>query len=97
MQENDLFEIVPVGLTMEQIKQYNPPHNPAKITDPRAKGYIKKYGAISWEVDALRPEVMIEIVKGAIEDNIDMEEYRSMLNKEKEEKTQIIELIDKIK
>lgn len=40
---------------------------------------------------------MIEIVKGAIEDNIDMEEYRSMLNKEKEEKTQIIELIDKIK
>ena len=72
LQENDLFEIVPVGLTMEQIKQYNPPHNPAKITDPRAKGYIKKYGAISWEVDALRPEVMIKIVKGAIEENIDM-------------------------
>lgn len=97
LQENDLFEIVPVGLTMEQIKQYNPPHNPAKITDPRAKGYIKKYGAISWEVDALRPEVMIEIVKNAIEKNIDMESYAGMLQREKSEKNQIIELIDKIK
>ena len=97
LEENQLFEIVPVGLTMEQIKQYNPPHNPAKITDPRAKGYIKKYGAISWEVDALRPEVMIEIVKNAIEENIDMESYAGMLQREKSEKNQIIELIDKIK
>jgi hypothetical protein len=33
--------VVPCALTMEQIEQYNPPPNPAKITDPRAVKYIK--------------------------------------------------------
>ena len=40
---------------------------------------------------------MIEIVKNAIEENIDMESYAGMLQREKSEKNQIIELIDKIK
>ena len=47
------FEVRQIGLTMDQIKEYRPPHNPAKITDPRAKGYVKIYGQRSWEVDAL--------------------------------------------
>jgi len=33
-----------VAITEEQIKKYNPPPNPAKVTDPRAKWYIQKYG-----------------------------------------------------
>lgn len=96
LKEHNLFEIIPVGLTMEQIKLYNPPHNPAKITDPRAKGYIQKYGPISWEVDALKPEVMIKIVESAIEEKIDVQIYQNVLSKEKSEKNQISEMINKI-
>jgi hypothetical protein len=60
------FKIIPIGLTMEQIEQYKPPHNPAQITDPRAKDYVKKFGQKSWEVDALDPDTMIEIVEDKI-------------------------------
>jgi len=60
-------EIEHVGLTWEQIEQYNPPPNPAKITDSRAAAYIRKHGHESWEVDALPPDVMIGIVESAIE------------------------------
>lgn len=34
------FRVVPVALTREQITEYDPPPNPAKISDPRARWYI---------------------------------------------------------
>lgn len=94
--ENDFFNVVPVGLTMEQIKQYKPPHNPAKITDPRAKKYVEKYGAVSWEVDALSPPIMTEIVNNAILENIDIDILNNIKEREKEEKQKIIALINKL-
>lgn len=96
IKEHELFEVIPVGLTMEQIKLYKPPHNPAKITDPRANGYIKKYGPVSWEVDALRPEIMVTIVKDAIEDNLDYEMYQQMLSRERAEIDSIKSMINSL-
>lgn len=60
-----------VGLTIAQVKQYNPPPNPAKITDPRAKDYIAKFGAKSWEVDALPPNVLTRLIRAAFAKHID--------------------------
>jgi hypothetical protein len=91
------FEIVPVGLTMEQIKAYNPPPNPAKITDPRAKDYIKKFGNVSWEVDALTPEMMREIVTAGIEKHIDKNLFSIMLEKEKADKIKLAEIAKNLK
>lgn len=90
------FKVVPVGLTMQQIKLYQPPPNPAKITDPRAKGYIKKYGAISWEVDALKPDIMIEIVKNAILENISVEQFNSVIERENDEISQVKTIIESL-
>lgn len=97
LQETGIFEVEQIGLTMEQIKEYNPPHNPAKITDPRAKGYIKQFGKVSWEVDALKPDVMQGIVKYAIEDSIDMKTYDFVLKQERAEKDQIENIIEDLK
>jgi len=90
------FSVEHIGLTMEQIIQYNPPPNPAKITDPRADEYIKRHGDVSWEVDALSPSVMEQIVIDAIESTIDNDIYRKTLEREKKERAQIIELISKL-
>ena len=79
------FKIVPIALTKEQIRQYNPPPNPAKITDPRAKDFIAKYGNTSWEVDALKPEVLNAILTEAVEKNIDIELYKSVIEEEQED------------
>ena len=66
-----LLSIVKIALTMDQVKQYNPPPNPAKITDPRAKSYCEKHGDSSWEVDALPPNVLVALIKSAFKEIID--------------------------
>jgi len=51
-----------IALNMDQVKTFNPPPNPAKITDSRASGYIKKFGKKSWELDAIEPKKLAQLV-----------------------------------
>lgn len=88
-------EVIKVALTMEQINKYNPPPNPAKMTDPRAQGYVAEHGNSSWELDALPPNVLVDLLKTAIEEYIDMEKYDAMIEKENEEKELIRELAER--
>ncbi len=55
-------EVRRVALNYDQVEQYTPPPNPAKITDSRAKGYIERYGRESWELDALNPATITQII-----------------------------------
>lgn len=80
------FKVIPVALNMQQIKKYNPPPNPAKITDPRAKGYIAEFGNKSWELDALKPEVLNSLTESAIQDYIDVDKYNAWIELEKKQK-----------
>lgn len=76
-----------IGLTMTQVKQYNPPPNPAKITDPRAKDYIAKFGNSSWEVDALPPQVLTRLIRAGFAKHIDkglMDEVKAREELDKE-------------
>jgi hypothetical protein len=51
-----------IALTMEQIEEYSPPPNPAKVSDSRSDGYIEHYGTESWELDALDPPTMRQLI-----------------------------------
>ena len=75
-------DVRPVTLTMEQIRRFNPPPNPAKITDPRAKWYIREYGRTSWELDALPPRELIRLAEEAVEELIDLDLYNRCLDRE---------------
>lgn len=86
---HDIFEIVPIALTREQIERYNPPPNPAKITDPRASGFIDREGSTSWEVDALKPEVLNQLLEDSICEYIDEEQYEAMIAQEDADKVKI--------
>ena len=55
-----------VALTMNQISTYNPPPNPAKITDSRCGKYIAEYGDESWELDALEPQVITNLINNEV-------------------------------
>lgn len=57
------FRVHRIALTMEQIHEYNPPPNPAKLTDARARGYIAEHGNESWELDALEPAVLTRLIQ----------------------------------
>ncbi len=75
-------EVEHCALLDEQIEKYNPPPNPAKVTDPRAGKYIERYGKTSWEVDALTPTVLNGIIQKKIETMIDHSKYRAILVQE---------------
>lgn len=60
------FEVQRLALNMEQIDELQPPENPAKITDSRAKQYIARFGESSWELDAVSPEQLAAMVEAAV-------------------------------
>ena len=84
--DQDIFDFRRVALSMDQIAEFNPPPNPAKLSDSRANGYIKKYGYNSWELDALEPSVITELIVTEIESLLDKYQYNKILNKVAEEK-----------
>jgi hypothetical protein len=60
-----------IALNSDQIDQYNPPPNPAKLTDSRAEGYIERFGDESWELDALEPSVIVDLIRETVEQYIE--------------------------
>ena len=88
------FVVIPIALNMAQIKKYNLPPNPAKITDPRATWYFSQYGKQSWELDALKPEVLMKLTEAGIQNFIDVKKYNAWIEKEKKQ-TQALETFGK--
>ncbi len=60
------FNVHRIALNMSQIEQYNPPPNPAKVTDSRFKAYQEEYGDESWELDSLEPSVIVDTIRDAV-------------------------------
>lgn len=59
-------QILRAALNMPQIRKFNPPPNPAKVTDSRFASYQVTYGDSSWELDALDPRVLADIIRRAV-------------------------------
>lgn len=78
-------DVVPVALTMDQIKKFNPPPNPTKIKDPRADWYISEWGHTSWELDALPPQELIDLCEREILDRIDIDLWNEQVSQEKKD------------
>jgi hypothetical protein len=60
------LEVRRIALNSDQVEDYDPPPNPAKLTDSRANGYIEVHGYESWELDALDPNVLDSLVEDHI-------------------------------
>ena len=75
-----------LALNMDQVELYNPPPNPAKLTDSRATGYIEEYGDECWELDALEPKVISDVIRENVEKYRNDEIYRAVVKREAEEK-----------
>lgn len=81
--EGTPVELVRIALNMDQINERKPPPNPAKTTDSRFEEYRRQYGDESWELDALPPAFLAELVDTEIGKYRDSERW--------DERTQEIE------
>lgn len=88
------IEVFNPALNFDQIKKYSPPENPTKVDDPRAKEYIAKYGHSCWELDALPPKVLAEIIEQSLLPHVNIALYNDQLDQERRDKKTISKFID---
>ena len=97
----DLFgakvKVERIALNMEQIEQYNPPPNTAKETDKRYKAYKKQFGKHCWELDALRPEVIENLIDSKIKEYLDLSQFHKMEQAEEEQQKELIAIAENYK
>jgi hypothetical protein len=75
-----------IALNMDQVREYDPPENPAKTTDTRFAKYLEDFGESSWELDALNPRVLAALVRGEIKAIRDESKWSAQLEKECEDR-----------
>lgn len=83
-----------VALTMNQVTTYNPPPNPAKITDSRCGKYIDQYGEESWELDALEPQMLTKLITNEVTALRDDAIYQAICDREEAEKHELQTVAD---
>lgn len=82
-------EVKRVALTMNQVQTYNPPPNPAKITDSRASKYIDMFGDESWELDALEPQMLNQLITNEVTALRDDAIYQAVCDREARGKAEL--------
>lgn len=92
---NDIFgstvDVIKLAITPEQVAQYNPPPNSTKMSDSRARAFVAEHGSASYEVDALPPPVLNQIVTDAISEYVDPDIRQERLDMEQEHRKLIRE------
>jgi hypothetical protein len=78
----DQLEVVRLALNMAQIEQWRPPENPAKETDARFAAYQAEFGESSWELDAIEPAALADLVREAVFSRRDIDLYEAQERRE---------------
>jgi len=103
----DFVDVKRIALNMPQVERYDPPPNPAKLTDCRAGNYIAEFGDLSWELDALEPEVIAALIDDEVQLLLDSgddepsrrdmwEERQAQFDKDKETLQKSVEFAAKL-
>lgn len=90
----DMFNFTRIALNRNQIDEYDPPPNPAKSTDSRFRGYMDIHGDESWELDALEPQVLSDLVREQVDKLRDDERYEDKVTQEGIEKDQLVKVYE---
>lgn len=90
------IDVKRIALNTDQIEKFNPPPNPSKVTDPRAKGYIRQFGYDSWELDALEPSVIEGLIEKIVLYYKDDQLWSEMVELEQEHKNTLQEVANRV-
>lgn len=85
-------EVARLALNYDQVEALNPPPNPAKETDARFEGYVEAFGETCWELDAIEPSQLAEIVTDAVNEYRDQDAWDQAVNREQEMRDELLEM-----
>ena len=83
-----------IALNMDQVEELNPPRNPAKLTDSRARDYIALYGEYSWELDAIPPTTLSELVQTTLDSYKDQGKWEDRTALQEQQRSQLQQVSD---
>lgn len=76
MFSEDYVHVERIALNYDQVLEYGPPPNPAKLTDSRAADYVRQHGRSSWELDALEPRVLQRLIQEIVDEHKDLDAWK---------------------
>lgn len=80
--ESDRFTVSRIALNHSQVLEYSLPPNPTKLTDSRTAGYVDRFGEECWELDALEPNVIVDLIRDEILSIRDDNAYEEILERQ---------------
>lgn len=78
-----------IALNMSQVEAYNPPPNFAKVTDARFVGYQAEFGDESWELDALDPATLNDLITNEVLSLRDEGLWAAAYDRQEDERAQL--------
>lgn len=91
------IEVKRIALTIDQVREFKLAPNPTKMADPRSAGYVKMFGNKCWELDAIKPDVLQDIVENSINEYVDVEKWNATRELIEEEKIKLERKIKRLK
>lgn len=85
-----------IALNLDQIEEHAPPPNPAKVTDARFEAYQSLYGDESWELDALEPQVLVDLIRERVEALREDDAWFESLQRLRDDKEKLSNFIDQL-
>lgn len=85
-----------IALTFDQVQRYSLAPNPTKEADPRFPQYLGEFGNQCWELDAIDPDELQELVLTAITDYIDAEIWNHIMSDQREEEQELEETFSEV-
>jgi hypothetical protein len=95
--EVDEIEVVRIALNYDQVERWNPPENPAKETDARFENYRRQFGESCWELDAVEPGQLADLVNAIVSQYRDDEIWDAAVERERVMKSEMLEFVKQYK
>jgi len=90
------FEVQRIGLTLDQVREFNPPPSFAKETSSRHTRYVERYGTDeAWELDALTPDVIQELIQQGVDQHRDSALWTAAHDREENSKDRMNEITNR--
>jgi hypothetical protein len=88
------LQVIRIALNYDQVQLWNPPENPAKESDARFAAYVAQFGDSSWELDAVEPAQLADLVTAAVQEHLDPDLWDEAVERENRMKEQLKSLAD---
>lgn len=95
MRYGSQLDVRRIALNRDQIDRYGPPPNPAKVTDSRFETYRQEHGDESWELDALDPDVLVDLVGQEVSGEVDMDMFEARRDERDRQRGQLRQVEDR--